>query len=44
MHGPKSKFIMKVVKVKKTRIVFKRRKNISEIKEDGRRRRDYPKA
>ena len=28
----------------KTRRVFKRRKKIFEIKEDGRRRRDYPKA
>ena len=45
MHGPKSKFIMKVVQVKKKQEeFFKRREKIFEIKEDGRRRRDYPKA
>ena len=45
MHGPKSKFIMKVVQVKKNKkSFFKRREKIFEIKEDGRRRRDYPKA
>ena len=37
MHGPKSKFIMKVVQVRKTRRVLKRSEKIFEIKEDGRR-------
>ena len=37
MHGPKSKFIMKVFQVSKTRRVFKRREKVFEIKEDRRR-------
>ena len=44
MHGHKSKFIMKASEVLEMRIVLKRRERIFEIKEDGRRRRDYPKA
>ena len=37
MHGPKSKFIMKVLQVLKQEEVFKRREKILEVKEDGRR-------
>ena len=44
MHGHKSKFIMKVVQVQKQEEFSKRENNIFEIKEDGRRRRNYPKA
>ena len=44
MHGPKSKFIMKVVQVSKQEEFSKGMKEIFEIKEDGRRRKDYPRA
>ena len=44
MHGPESKFIMKVVQVRKQEEFWKGGIIFFEIKEDGRRRRDYPKA
>ena len=43
MHGPKSKFIMKMVQVSKQEDFLKKRKKIFETKEDGRRIRGYPK-
>ena len=43
MHGPKSKFIMKAVRVRKQE-EFSKGEKIFEIKEGGRRRRDYHKA
>ena len=44
MHGPKSKFIMKVFQVKSKKGFQNEGEDFFEIKEDGRRRRDYPKA